>query len=37
MPPRYLVFFKAPDVEAFNAAFKEWRKEAYERYLRYHR
>ena len=24
MPPRYLVFFKAPDVEAFNAAFKEY-------------
>ena len=23
-PPRYLVFFKAPDVEAFNAAFKEY-------------
>ena len=22
--PRYLVFFKAPDVEAFNAAFKEY-------------
>ena len=24
MPPRYLVFFKAPDVEAFNASFKEY-------------
>ena len=24
MPPRYLVFFKAPDVEAFNSAFKEY-------------
>lgn len=24
MPSRYLVFFKAPDVEAFNAAFKEY-------------
>ena len=24
MPPRYLVFFKAPDVEAFNAAFREY-------------
>ena len=24
MPPRYLVFFKAPDVEAINAAFKEY-------------
>ena len=24
MPPRYLVFFKAPDVEAFNAAFEEY-------------
>ena len=24
MPPRYLVFFKAPDVEAFSAAFKEY-------------
>ena len=24
MPPRYLVFYKAPDVEAFNAAFKEY-------------
>ena len=24
MPPRYLVFFKTPDVEAFNAAFKEY-------------
>lgn len=24
MPPRYLIFFKAPDVEAFNAAFKEY-------------
>ena len=24
MPPRYLVFFKAPDVEAFNAAFKKY-------------
>ena len=24
MPPRYLVFFKAPDVEAFNAAFIEY-------------
>ena len=24
MPPRYLVFFKAPDVEVFNAAFKEY-------------
>lgn len=24
MPPRYMVFFKAPDVEAFNAAFKEY-------------
>lgn len=24
MPPRYLVFFRAPDVEAFNAAFKEY-------------
>ena len=24
MPPRYLVFFKAPDVEEFNAAFKEY-------------
>ena len=24
MPPRYLVFFKAPDVEAVNAAFKEY-------------
>ena len=24
MPPRYLVFFKAPDVEAFNAAFKAY-------------
>ncbi len=24
MPPRYLVFFKAPDEEAFNAAFKEY-------------
>ena len=24
MPPRYLVFFKAPDVEAFNTAFKEY-------------
>ncbi len=24
MPPRYLVFFKAPDAEAFHAAFKEY-------------
>ena len=24
VPPRYLVFFKAPDVEAFDAAFKEY-------------
>ena len=24
MPPRYLVFFKAPDADAFNAAFKEY-------------
>ena len=24
VPPRYLVFFKAPYVEAFNAAFKEY-------------
>ena len=24
MPPRYLVFFKAPDAEAFQAAFKEY-------------
>ena len=24
VPPRYLVFFKAPDVEVFNAAFKEY-------------
>ena len=24
VPPRYLVFFKAPDAEAFNAAFKEY-------------
>ena len=24
VPPRYLVFFKAPDVEAFNSAFKEY-------------
>ena len=24
VPPRYLVFFKAPDVDAFNAAFKEY-------------
>ena len=24
VPPRYLVFFKAPDVEAFNAAVKEY-------------
>ena len=24
MPPRYLVFFKAPDVEEFNADFKEY-------------
>ena len=24
MPPRYLVFFKAPDAEAFYAAFKEY-------------
>ena len=24
MPPRYLVFFKAPDAEAFNSAFKEY-------------
>ena len=24
MPPRYLVFFKAPDAEAFNLAFKEY-------------
>lgn len=23
-PPRYLVFFKAPDTDAFNAAFKEY-------------
>ena len=23
-PPRYLVFFKAPDADAFNAAFKEY-------------
>ena len=23
-PPRYLVFFKAPDAEAFNSAFKEY-------------
>ena len=24
VPPRYLVFFKAPDAEAFHAAFKEY-------------
>ena len=24
VPPRYLVFFKAPDADAFNAAFKEY-------------
>ena len=24
MPPRYLVFFKAPDAEAFHSAFKEY-------------
>ena len=24
MPPRYLVFFKAPDAEAFQSAFKEY-------------
>ena len=24
MPPRYLVFFKAPDADAFNSAFKEY-------------
>ena len=24
IPPRYLVFFKAPDADAFNAAFKEY-------------
>ena len=24
VPPRYLVFFKAPDVEAFHSAFKEY-------------
>ena len=24
VPPRYLVFFKAPDVEAFQSAFKEY-------------
>ncbi|MGK5436332.1 PcfB family protein, partial [Faecalibacterium prausnitzii] len=24
LPPRYLVFFKAPDAEAFNSAFKEY-------------
>ena len=24
MPPRYLVFFKAPDAEAFHAGFKEY-------------
>ena len=24
VPPRYLVFFKAPDAEAFNSAFKEY-------------
>ena len=24
VPPRYLVFFKAPDEEAFNSAFKEY-------------
>ena len=24
VPPRYLVFFKAPDSEAFNSAFKEY-------------
>ena len=24
VPPRYLVFFKAPDAEAFQAAFKEY-------------
>ena len=25
VPPRYLVFFKAPDAEAFHSAFKEYR------------
>ena len=24
VPPRYLVFFKAPDAEAFNSALKEY-------------
>jgi len=24
VPPRYLVFFKAPDADAFHAAFKEY-------------
>ena len=24
VPPRYLVFIKAPDAEAFNSAFKEY-------------
>ena len=24
MPPRYLVFFKAPDAEAFHSAFREY-------------
>ena len=24
VPPRYLVFFKAPDAEAFHSAFKEY-------------
>lgn len=24
VPPRYLVFFKSPDAEAFNSAFKEY-------------
>ena len=24
VPPRYLVFFKAPDAEAFQSAFKEY-------------
>ena len=24
MPPRYLVFFKAPDAEVFHSAFKEY-------------
>ena len=24
VPPRYLVFFKAPDADAFNSAFKEY-------------